>query len=193
MEKILIATGNAHKVSEFSSILRNLGADVELVSPKDLGDDSEPVENGDSYAENSRIKASYYYEKYHMPTIADDSGIEIDFYDGEPGIYSARFLPEMNYKEKNEYITSQMKGSRNRGASFHCVVTFIKDGITKQYEGILYGKIAECPSGSEGFGYDPIFIPEGHDRTNADLGQEFKDGHSHRALALKKWVEDNES
>ncbi|MBR3226939.1 MAG: non-canonical purine NTP pyrophosphatase, partial [Erysipelotrichaceae bacterium] len=78
MEKILIATGNAHKVSEFSSILRNLGADVELVSPKDLGDDSEPVENGDSYAENSRIKASYYYEKYHMPTIADDSGIESD-------------------------------------------------------------------------------------------------------------------
>lgn len=188
----MVATGNDHKIEEFKAILNNLGVNVELISPKDFNDDSEPVEDGNSYQENSYIKAKYYYDKYHYPTIADDSGVEIDFYDGKPGIYSARFLSDMNYKERNEYITNEMKDSNNRNASFHCVITYIEDDIVKNYEGILYGKIAQKPKGNEGFGYDPIFIADGFNDTNASLGQEFKNNHSHRAIALRKWALDNE-
>lgn len=192
MKKIFIATGNQHKVEEFSDIFKTMNLDVELVSPKDFNDTSEPVEDGNTYEENSYIKAKFYYDKYHLPTIADDSGVEIDFFDGKPGIYSARFLDGKPYREKNEYITSQMKGSTNRGASFHCAVTYIENDVVKTYKGIVYGTIAEKPMGVEGFGYDPIFITNGYDKTNALMGQEFKNEHSHRAIALRKWAEDLE-
>lgn len=192
MKKIFIATGNQHKVEEFSDIFKTMNLDVKLVSPKDFNDTSEPVEDGNTYEENSYIKAKFYYDKYHLPTIADDSGVEIDFFDGKPGIYSARFLDGKPYREKNEYITSQMKGSTNRGASFHCAVTYIENDVVKTYKGIVYGTIAEKPMGVEGFGYDPIFITNGYDKTNALMGQEFKNEHSHRAIALRKWAEDFE-
>ena len=193
MRKIFIATGNPHKIQEFKDIFDTMGLDVELVSPKDFNDDSEPVEDGSTYKENSYIKARFYYDRYHLPTIADDSGIEIDFFDGQPGIHSARFLPGMPYPERNIYICNKMKGSDNRGASFHCLVTYIdKDGNARFHEGIVKGSIAEEPEGSEGFGYDPIFITEGYDKTNAVMGQEFKNSHSHRAKALRKWAEDLE-
>lgn len=192
MKKIFIATGNAHKIEEFLDIFKTLNLDVELISPKDFNDTSEPVEDGKSYQENSYIKAKYFYDKYHYPTIADDSGVEIDFFDGKPGIYSARFLDGKPYSEKNDYITKQMEGSTNRGASFHCAVTYIENDVVKTYEGVVYGTIAPKPMGVEGFGYDPIFITNGYDKTNALMGQEFKNEHSHRAIALRKWAEDLE-
>lgn len=193
MRKIFIATGNAHKISEFREIFDTLGLEAELVSPKDFNDDSEPVENGSTYKENSYIKARFYYDKYHLPTLADDSGIEIDFFDGQPGIHSARFLPGMSYPERNDYICDKMKDSDNRGASFHCVVTYIDEkGEARFHEGVVKGSIAREPKGIEGFGYDPIFITDGYDKTNALMGQEFKNSHSHRAIALRKWVEDLE-
>ncbi|MDO4500155.1 MAG: RdgB/HAM1 family non-canonical purine NTP pyrophosphatase [Erysipelotrichaceae bacterium] len=193
MEKLFIATGNAHKITEFKEIFKTLGLEFDVVCPKDFNDDSEPNENGNSYAENSYIKAKYYYDKYKIPTIADDSGIEIDFYDGKPGIYSARFLPELNYKDKNNHILNEMRGSDNRGASFHCLATYIKDDVAKSYEGILYGHIADIQDGSKGFGYDPIFVAEGQTETNAVLGEEFKNKYSHRAIALGKWAKDLEN
>ena len=192
MKKIFIATGNAHKIEEFSDIFKTMNLDVELISPKDFNDNSEPVEDGNTYEENSYIKAKYWYDKYHYPTIADDSGVEIDFFDGKPGIYYARFLDGKSYSEKNDYITSEMKGSANRGASFHCAVTYIENDVVKTYKGIVYGTIADKPMGTEGFGYDPIFITNGYDKTNALMGQEFKNEHSHRAIALRKWAEDLE-
>lgn len=192
MKKIFIATGNTHKIEEFSDIFKTMNLDVELISPKDFNDNSEPVEDGKTYEENSYIKAKYWYDKYHYPTIADDSGVEIDFFDGKPGIYSARFLDGKSYREKNDYITCQMKGSTNRGASFHCAVTYIENDEVKTYKGIVYGTIADKPMGTEGFGYDPIFITNGYDKTNALMGQQFKNEHSHRAMALRKWAEDFE-
>lgn len=192
MKKILIATGNAHKIQEFKDILKYLNVEVELISPKDLGSYEEPIENGKTYEENSYIKAKFFYDKFHLPTIADDSGVEIDFYDGKPGIYSARFLGDMSYRDRNIYITNEMKGSENRGASFHCVITYIENDIVNYYKGTLYGKIANEPKGDEGFGYDPIFICNGFNSTNAQLGQDFKNHHSHRALALRKWAKDFE-
>lgn len=193
MEKLFIATGNAHKITEFKEIFKSLGVEFDIVCPKDFNCQEEPVEDGKTFAENSAIKAKFYYNLFHLPTIADDSGIMIDFFDGKPGIYSARFLPELSYKEKNEYITNQMKNTANRGASFNCVISFVKDGVLKSYEGVVKGTIAYEPDGIEGFGYDPIFISEGQEKTNAVLGDKFKNEHSHRAIALRKWVEDFEN
>ena len=193
MKKILIATGNPHKIKEFQEIFDVLGIEAELVSPKDLGEYTEPEENGSTYAQNSLIKAKYYYDLYHLPTIADDSGIEIDFYNGQPGIYSARFLSHLSANEKNEYIINEMKDSDNRGAKFNCYVTYIEDDNIKTYEGIVKGSIAKMINGVEGFGYDPIFIPEGETMSNAQLGQDYKNRHCHRALALQKWAKDYES
>lgn len=192
MKKILVATGNPNKVIEFKEITDDLGLDIEYVCPKDFNDDSEPNENGNTYKENSYIKAKYYYDKYHLPTIADDSGIEIDFYDGKPGIHSARWMKELSYKDRNTKITEEMKNSSNRGASFHCAITYIENDIVKQYEGIVKGSIADSIKGDKGFGYDPIFITDGQTLSNGELGDDFKKKYSHRALALRKWAKDYE-
>ncbi len=191
MKKILIATSNAHKVKEVKDIFDSLNFEVELITPKDLDpiNLNEPVEDGNSFKENSYIKAKYYYDLYHMPTIADDSGICIDFYDGKPGIYSARWLKELSYKEKNIKITEELKNSTNRGAQFVCGITYIDDSQSLYFEGVLKGSIADTPCGTEGFGYDPIFIIDGQSKTTAELGEEFKKYNSHRALALRKLVE----
>lgn len=191
MKKILIATSNAHKVKEVKDIFDSLNFEVELITPKDLEyiNLNEPVEDGNSFKENSYIKAKYYYDLYHMPTIADDSGICIDFYDGKPGIYSARWLKELSYKEKNIKITDELKNSTNRGAQFVCGITYIDDSQSLYFEGVLKGSIADMPHGVKGFGYDPIFIIDGQSKTVAELGEEFKKYNSHRALALRKLVE----
>ncbi len=195
MKKILIATSNAHKVSEVKDILASLNMEVDLVTPKELANGEkigEPVEDGSTFKENSYKKAKFYYDLFKMPTLADDSGICIDFYDGKPGIYSARWLSELSYKEKNEKICTEMKGSSNRGAKFVCGITYIDEDGSRYYEGVLKGKIADWPMGEEGFGYDPIFIGEGQDKSTALLGEEYKKYNSHRALALRKMVEDFE-
>ncbi len=195
MKKILIATSNAHKVSEVKDILASLNMEVDLVTPKELANGEkigEPVEDGSTFKENSYKKAKFYYDLFKMPTLADDSGICIDFYDGKPGIYSARWLSELSYKEKNEKICTEMKDSSNRGAKFVCGITYIDEDGARYYEGVLKGKIADWPMGEEGFGYDPIFIGEGQDKSTALLGEEYKKYNSHRALALRKMVEDFE-
>ena len=191
MKKILIATSNAHKVKEVKDIFDSLGFECQLLTPKDLdpNNSNEPVEDGNSFKENSYIKAKFYYDLYHMSTIADDSGICIDFYGGKPGIYSARWLKELSYKEKNIKITSDLKGSTNRGSQFVCGITYIDDKQTLYFEGVLKGSIADKPEGLEGFGYDPIFVIDGQSKTTAQLGEDFKKYNSHRALALRKLVD----
>ena len=191
MKKILMATGNLHKISEVKDILNSLNVEVEIVSPKQLDPGcDEPVEDGKTFKDNSYIKAKYYHDLFNLPTIADDSGICIDYYDGAPGIYSARWMPELSYEEKNKKITDDLKGSDNRGAQFVCGITYIDElGNVSYHEGVLEGKIADAPSGTKGFGYDPVFVMNGQELTMADLGEEFKKYNSHRALALRKLVE----
>lgn len=186
-----MATGNLHKISEVKDILNSLNVEVEIVSPKQLDPScDEPVEDGKTFKDNSYIKAKYYHDLFNLPTIADDSGICIDYYDGAPGIYSARWMPELSYEEKNKKITNDLKGSDNRGAQFVCGITYIdENGKVSYHEGVLEGKIAEVPSGTKGFGYDPVFVMNGQELTMADLGEEFKKYNSHRALALRKLVE----
>ena len=193
MKKILIATGNAHKVKEFEDIANANNLDVLFVCPRDFNDFDEPYENGNSYRENAYIKAKYYYDKYHLPTIADDSGIEIAFYDNKPGIYSSRWKNGMPYEERNKLICEEMKDSLDRSASFYSCIAYIENDVCKYYEGVLKGNIAFNPSGKEGFGYDPIFVPLGYYKTNAELGEDFKKEFSHRSIALRKWAEDFEN
>ena len=191
MNKLFIASNNTHKIEEIKDILKLNDVDIEVTCPKDFDDHDEPEENGKTFAENAYIKAKYYYDKYHYPTLADDSGICIDFFDGGPGIYSARFMPELNNEETNEYIIKQMENTTNRGAQFVDSMCFIdKDGSVYTYEGINEGTIAYKAAGSEGFGYDPIFIIPEYNKTEAELGMAYKNEHSHRAKALKKWIID---
>ena len=192
MKKLFIASNNAHKIEEIKDILvRNGINDIEILCPSDFDDKDEPVEDGNTFAENAYIKAKFYHDLHSLPTLADDSGICIDFLNGDPGIHSARFLPEMNYDEKCDYIVNLLGDSDNRGAQFVDCMCFIdKDGNVYEYEGINEGTIAYAKAGSEGFGYDPIFVIPEYNKTEAELGAEYKDEHSHRAKALKKWIID---
>lgn len=191
MDKLFIASNNSHKIGEIKDILLRNGVEIEIICPKYLNDTSEPEENGSSFKENAYIKAKYYFDKYHLPTIADDSGICIDAFNGGPGIHSARFLSEYDYVTKNNIILERMKDATNRKATFHDVICFINEiGEVNYYEGINEGEISYEQRGTEGFGYDPIFLIPEYNKTEAELGQSFKNEHSHRAKALKKWVID---
>ena len=192
MKKLFIASSNGHKLEEIRDILkRNNVNDIEIVCPKDLLITEEPDENGTTFEENAFIKASFYHDKIGLPTIADDSGICIDFFDGQPGIHSARFMSELDYPERNAKIVEMMKDTDNRGAQFVDVLCFIdKDNNVYYYKGINEGEIARKPAGVKGFGYDPIFLIPQYGLTEAELGEEYKNEYSHRAKALRKWILD---
>lgn len=191
MEKLFIASNNSNKISEIQTILDENNINVELVCPKDFDDHDEPVEDGKTFEENAYIKAKYFHDKYHLPTIADDSGISIDYLDGKPGIYSARFLQPLDYVEKNDFILYLMRNTNNRKAQFIADICYIdeNDNVT-HYLGVNEGEISRKQAGNEGFGYDPIFLIPEYNKTEAELGNAYKNTHSHRAKALRKWIED---
>ena len=191
MNKLFIASNNADKINEIKDILEMNGIEMELICPKDLDCHEEPNENGETFEENAFIKASFYHDLFHLPTIADDSGICIDYFGGKPGIHSARFLPEMKYPEKCRYIVEVMKDVKERRAKFVDCLCFIDGkGEVHYYRGENEGRIAEEPAGDRGFGYDPIFLIPEFNKTEAELGEEYKNVYSHRAKALKKWIVD---
>lgn len=191
MKKLFIASNNKNKIAEIKDIINKNGLSFEILSPNSFNDNEEPEENGNSFKENAFIKASFYLNKYHIPCIADDSGICIDYLGGKPGIHSARFLNNLDYIQKNLYILDLMKYVKNRGAQFvDCICYIDQNGKERYYEGINYGQIATKASGNEGFGYDPIFLIPQYNKTEAELGQKYKNDFSHRAIALKKWIED---
>ncbi len=188
---MLIASNNAHKLEEIRDILKKNGIDIEVLSPADLDCHEEPEEDGNSFEENAFIKARYYRDLFHLPTIADDSGICIDYFAGKPGIHSARFLPEMDYPAKCSFICEVMKDVKERGARFVDCLCFIDDqDKVRYYTGVNEGLIADHPAGVKGFGYDPIFLIPEHGLTEAELGEGYKNEYSHRAKALKKWIID---
>ena len=191
MNKLFIASNNKDKIREIEDILERNDVHLELVTPKDMDHHEEPVEDGSTFEENAYIKARYYHDLFGMPTIADDSGICIDYFGGKPGIHSARFLPEMTYPEKNAYIIEVMKDVTERGAQFVDCLCFIdKDNEVHYYKGINEGQIAYEAAGDKGFGYDPIFLIPSYNKTEAELGDDYKNEYSHRAKALKKWIID---
>ena len=209
--KIVFATNNEHKLSEIRSIL---GEDFEVLSLKDIGCDVDIPETGKTLEENALQKAQYVYDHYHIDCFADDTGLEVEALNGAPGVYSARYaaLPDNLVKSDNSTAVShdseanmtrllyELGNNNNRRARFRTVIALIqkKDvcpcGCTSiknihQFEGIVNGEIIRERRGGEGFGYDPIFQPEGYDKTFAELGMEIKNHISHRARAVAKLAE----
>ena len=200
--KIVFATNNQHKLDEIRSIL---GDTIEVLSLKDIGCDVDIPETGKTLEENALQKAQYIYDHYHISVFADDTGLEVDALNGAPGIYSARYASmEVGAHEASHDAEANMSRllrelgeNNNRRARFRTVIALIlkKDvcpcGCTSikeihQFEGIVEGQIIKERRGGEGFGYDPIFQPDGYEETFAELGMEIKNHISHRARAVKK-------
>ena len=192
--KIVFATNNKNKLSEIRDIL---GSDFEIVSLQDIGCHADIPETGSTLEENAMQKARYIYDNYNMSVFADDTGLEVDALGGAPGIYSARYAGgEGHDSEANmTKLLGELGENNNRKARFRTAIALIlkEDGngnITeKLFEGIVRGEIIKERRGGDGFGYDPIFQPEGYDRTFAELGPDVKNKISHRARAVARLVE----
>lgn len=190
MKTLFVGTGNSSKLKEIGGIFKNNGLEIELKCPKDFSDTQEPIEDGLTFEDNATIKASFYYDKYHIPCIGEDSGITIEYFNNQPGVHSKRFLGHLNDHDKNEYILQLMKDVKNRKACFHTSICYIDENGNKHiFNGDNHGEIATYQKGDEGFGYDPIFFIPSEGKTEAELGLAYKNEHSHRAIAMKKFVE----
>lgn len=184
--KLVFATNNAHKLREVSSML---GTDYELLSLKEIGCNVDIPETADTFQGNALQKAQYVKEHFGYDCFADDTGLEVEALGGEPGVYSARYAGPGHDSQANvKKLLTNLSGIENRRAQFRTVVALIKDGETHYFEGIVKGRIdTEC-HGDGGFGYDPVFIPEGYDQSFAELGDEVKNTISHRARAVAQLV-----
>ncbi len=183
--RIVFATNNSHKLDEIRNIL---GSSFEVMSLNELGCHDDIPETGTTLEENARQKAQYIYDKYHCNVFADDTGLEVNALGGEPGVYSARYAGgEGHDSEANmTKLLKNLEGETNRKAQFRTVIALILDGKTSLFDGIVKGEIIKERRGGEGFGYDPIFQPEGYDKTFAELGNDIKNTISHRARAVAK-------
>ena len=177
-KKLVFATNNAHKLDEISSIL---GEKVELLSLKDIHCHVDIPETADTLEGNAMLKAEYIYKNYGLDCFADDTGLEVEALNGAPGVYSARYAGGEGHNAE-----ANMQGVQNRKAQFRTAICLILDGKKHLFEGIVKGEIIKEKRGSSGFGYDPIFVPEGYTKTFAELGNETKNKISHRALAVEK-------
>ena len=186
--KIVFATNNKHKLEEIKDIL---GKDFEIVSLAEIGCHEDIPETGLTLEENARQKSTYIVEHYNHDCFADDTGLEVDSLNGEPGVHSARYAEGTDHDSEANMrkLLSKMANVKDRTARFRTVISLIINGVEHQFEGRVEGCIATEKHGTEGFGYDPIFIPEGYDKSFAELGEEVKNQISHRARAVKKLAE----
>lgn len=189
MKQLFIATNNNHKLEEINDIFKSLDFNVEIVCPKTFGDHTEPLEDGLTFKDNAYIKAKYYYDKYHLPTLADDSGIYIKYFNNYPGVHSSRFLHSDSYLERNNKILDLMKNVKDRECVFNCWLCYIdENGKDNYFSAILDGEISTEAKGEFGFGYDPIFYLKEFNKTNAELTNYGKNKISHRFKVLKEFV-----
>ena len=188
--KLLAATGNQHKIVEFRTLLADLNSRVNIVTPDTIPYFPELIEDGKSFEENAERKAEQASAYADMAAFADDSGLEVEVLNGAPGIYSARYAGEgATDAQRIEKLLNAMKGQTNRKARFVCVIAIAYRGDdVALFRGEVRGTIADAPRGTNGFGYDPVFIPEGYDNTFGELPKEVKDAISHRANAIGKAV-----
>ncbi len=199
--RIVFATNNQHKLSEIRQIL---GSRVEVLSLKDIGCNADIPETGSTLEENALQKAQYVYDNYHIDCFADDTGLEVDALAGAPGVYSARYAaigpispispispigPTHDSEANMARLLHELGENNNRSARFRTVIALIQQGEVHEFEGIVNGQIIRERRGGEGFGYDPIFQPDGYDQTFAELGIEIKNQISHRARATAKLAE----
>jgi XTP/dITP diphosphohydrolase len=188
MEKIEIclASNNAHKIVELQQML---GVTFLLKTMKDIGCEDEIEEYGTTFEQNSRIKADYIHNKYGVNVVADDSGLEVEALDNRPGVYSARYAGEpTNHQANIEKLLQELDGKENRKAKFRTVITLILNGEHHLFEGEVSGKIIADKRGTDGFGYDPVFVPDGYETTFAEMPAEQKNQISHRADAVNQML-----
>ena len=184
--KICFATHNENKLREVRSLLSGF----EIVGLNDIGQTDEIPEDGLTLDANAFIKADFVSNKFNINCFADDTGLEVESLDGAPGVFSARYAGEAKDNQANiSLLLQNLEGKSNRKAQFKTVVCLIIEGETKVFEGVAKGEITETKSGKEGFGYDPVFIPEGYTSTFAEMSMEDKNAISHRGIAIKKLVE----
>lgn len=189
--RLILATRNTHKTGEIRDILGDRFEVLDVTSFPDL---PEIEETGSTFLENARLKALETSRRIGGWVLADDSGLEVDALGGAPGVWSSSYGGEEgNHGKNNERLMAEMAGKSDRAARFRCTLLLAKDGEEiAVFTGTVEGRIAESPSGKGGFGYDPLFIPEGHSATMADLGAEVKSTLSHRAEAIRSFVNEVE-
>ena len=184
--KLVFATNNKNKVKEIKSLLSNT---IEILTLSDIGCTEEIEETEDTLEGNAKLKADYITKKYGYDCFADDTGLEVDALGGGPGVYSARYAGEnVSYEDNVQKMLSEMQNKPNRTAQFRTVVALNIKGNQYLFEGICKGEITNKKSGIDGFGYDPIFRPDGFEQTFAEMGLKEKGKISHRGLAVMKLV-----
>ena len=185
--KLCFASNNEHKVEEVSAALGNA---FELVTLGKAGIFEELPETHDTLEGNARQKALHVFEKFHLACFADDTGLEVDSLQGAPGVYSARYAgPQRDHHDNIRLLLTNLEGEKNRRAQFRCVIWLSLPAGQWSFEGVVRGTILENPRGTGGFGYDSVFLPEGKDKTLAEMTMTEKNQISHRAIAVFKLVE----
>jgi XTP/dITP diphosphohydrolase len=186
MAGICFVTHNPHKVREISQML---GSSFRILSLDDIGHFYEIPETRDTLEGNSFDKANVIFRRYHVPAFADDTGLEVPALNNEPGVYSARYAgPQKNSDDNIDLLLSKLRDVKDRTARFRTVITLIDHSGPRQFEGVVQGEIIEQRQGSQGFGYDPVFVPDGYQKTFAELSLAEKNKISHRGIAFRKLV-----
>ncbi|MBQ7034817.1 MAG: RdgB/HAM1 family non-canonical purine NTP pyrophosphatase [Clostridia bacterium] len=188
-KKFVIATNNPHKVIEFKRILEPMG--IHCVSLKEMGIQSDAEETGTTFMENAYIKAKAVFDICGLPSVADDSGICVDALGGQPGIYSARYGGEgLNDEDRMFLLLKNMESEENRAAHFTSAISCVMgEERVIEAEGYIFGRLTREPRGEHGFGYDPIFLPDGYEMTTAEMEGDAKNAISHRGNALREFAE----
>lgn len=185
--KIVFATNNPNKLAEIKQLMP---AGINILSLNDIECSEELPETSDTLEDNAAQKAYYVYDNYGYNCFSDDTGLEIEVLDGRPGVYSARYAgPECRAEDNIQKILAEMKGEDNRDASFRTIISLVIDGREFQFEGQVEGQIIPEKWGDQGFGYDPIFLPDGYEESFAQMTVEEKNIISHRGLAVKKLIQ----
>lgn len=186
MQQLVFATNNAHKLTEVQAAI---AGEIKLLSLNDIACHDDIAETGDTFKANASIKSHFIYDKYKLNCFADDSGLEIDALNGEPGVYSARYAGEHgNHAANNAKVLKQLDGVANRKARFITLISLMWGGKEYFFEGTVEGAIRTELCGTDGFGYDPIFQPDGYDSTFAEMTIDQKNAISHRGRAVEKLI-----
>lgn len=184
--KLCCATNNANKLQEITALIGDV---YEIVNLKQVGCLEEIPEDFETIEENSAQKAWYVYKNYKVDCFADDSGLEVDALNGAPGVHSAFYAgPQKSYSDNVKKLLKELDKVNNRAAQFKTVITLVQGGEQMQFEGIVRGEIIETPRGAGGFGYDPVFIPDGANQTFAEMDAKTKNQISHRGIAIRKLI-----
>ncbi|RWU08414.1 non-canonical purine NTP diphosphatase [Pedobacter chitinilyticus] len=186
IKKLVFATNNTHKTDEVANIL---APEYQVLNLKDINCLVDIPETGDTFAENATLKSTYVYQNYHLDCFADDSGLEVEALNNEPGIFSARYSGIKDDNTNLQLLLKNLEGKSDRKARFKTVISLLKNGENHLFEGVIEGTIRTEPTGSKGFGYDPIFQPDGYDITFAEMEMSEKNKISHRALAMQKLID----